>query len=153
MTEIVQRIDEKTEALDALLSECRLDLRKTYRLMAKPKTSNADTSDSWIAFGFYDGLNIIGYVEVMLVRQSLYVRTLGVSRVHRRKGIAKKLILGAVSELGDIDRVYLTCIRQTGNAEIFSKMGFVEVNSSSSERFELIDGTTATEVEMELKLN
>lgn len=153
MKEIVQRIDEKTEALDVLLSECRLDLRKTYRLMAKPKTSNADMSDLWIAFGLYDGLYIIGYVEVMLIRQSLYVRTLGVSRAHRRKGIAKKLILDVAGELGDVDKVYLTCIKQTGNADIFSKMGFIEINSSSSERFELIDGTTATEVEMVLKLN
>ena len=74
-------------------------------------------------------------------------------RSYRRRGVAKELILGVARQHREVGGIFLTCIEQTGNAEVFSRMGFSGVSRATSPRFELIDGTGATEVEMVLKLN
>ncbi|MGX2030062.1 N-acetyltransferase family protein [Methylocaldum gracile] len=93
---------------------------------------------------------VLGVVEYIDQPDQVYVRALAVARRHRRQGVAKCLMSG-VEELAKNahkQAIVLRTVSETGNVEIFSRLGFSEVNREQTNRFVATNGSDVHVVEM-----
>lgn len=93
---------------------------------------------------------VVGVVEFLDQPDQLYVRALAVARRNRRRGVAKRLMLG-IEELAKTSRkraIVVRTVEETGNSKIFSRLGFSEVSREQTNRFVATGGGALHIVEM-----
>lgn len=146
---------EDQEALEAIRSSATNKLRETYRpnqdaLRIKEALGNSEEC----LVAEFDG-RLAGTLRYYVGQDKLALLGLGVSENYRRKGIAKVLIQGLVliARKMELPKLSLWCVKETGNVEIFQKLGFAPVEEKNSELFESDKHDVLTEVRMELVID
>lgn len=97
---------------------------------------------------------IAGTLQYEFIDDRVHVRGLAVHPELRRRGVARRLV-EYVAERGagaGCRAVSLFTIRETGNAEIFQRLGFRIIRESEDSTAELVRGGRPTELYMERPL-
>jgi ribosomal protein S18 acetylase RimI-like enzyme len=97
---------------------------------------------------------VAGTVRYRVENQSVRVVGLGVHPDFRRRGVARALLrcLEEIGKAARATRLHLYTVRQTGNVDVFRRLGFTviaqrEAEFSESDRYEKL-----TDVELEKRL-
>ncbi len=138
-----------TESVQLIYTACTRELREVYAPKPNPKDqllNGIGTNLRIVALD--DSGNVIGVTEYIPQSLFLYVQGIAVAQTHRRRRVASALIEYTAKlavELG-LPALSLTTIKETGNVEVFKKLGFIEIEERISDRFVGIDGKSITEV-------
>ncbi len=97
---------------------------------------------------------VVGTVLYRLDGDALVVTGMGVAATWRRHGVARALVrhLARIGRDGGAAKLRLFTVLETGNVEIFTRLGFVVVDERTAELFERDDAAPLTEVTMECPL-
>lgn len=139
-----------TERVAAIFEDATADLRAIYR----PKRTASDQENATrnrCKLIFENCGIVIGIVEFALDDKEALVQGLAVDRAYRRCGVARALI-GACEErarAAGVSTLRLSTIKETGNTEIFVRLGFSAYGERTAERFIGIDGQPVCQVELE----
>ncbi|HBA54271.1 GNAT family N-acetyltransferase [Syntrophorhabdus aromaticivorans] len=130
-------------------------LRETYRPGQKALANRARISASFERLVALNDDIIIGTVQYRLENQSLRVIGLGVHTDHRRKGVARSLMshLKEIAEREKTTALRLHTIKETGNVEVFTRLGFIVVAEQEDELMESDTFEKLTDVEMVMWLS
>ncbi len=132
-----------------MLSNCCFsELRKIYKPTQKAENHKQRSDSKWTTFEYYSDVDLQGCLKASLVKQELKIQGLAVKKEARRQGIARRLIEYDRLLYPSAEYLSLWCVQQTGNVEVFERIGFTIVESFESDFFELVDGSNATEVKM-----
>ena len=105
----------------------------TLRLLYRPLPSRiqryAERAPRLTRLVAIDGDDIVGTVEYELLGQRLHLINLGVLAQRRRGGVARHLIdaLVQIATAAGANRLSLYTIRETGNVDVFARLGFTVV--------------------------
>lgn len=136
-----------TEPVNLIMSACTQELRKTYA----PKPTNESVtlvqpnSSRIVAVSPKDA--VVGVAECVRRALALYVQGIAVAPAHRRRGVATDLLAHCNSLAADtgLNVLEIVTIKETGNVEIFCRLGFFVVDERVSERFWRNDKQSVTE--------
>jgi len=130
-------------------------LRKTYRPNQAALANKARMTTLLNRLvALCDGL-IVGTVQWTLEDKCLGIVGLGVHPDFRRRGIARELLayLSTMGRQMGATRLRLYTVKETGNVDVFARLGF-HVVAEREDRFSESDQhRTLTEVELELSLH
>ncbi|MBB3102559.1 GNAT family N-acetyltransferase [Azomonas macrocytogenes] len=151
MVHIREKTINDSAAVAEVITLATADLRRVYRPVSKPM-KRAILEEKYISkmLVAVDGELIFGVAEYYTKPDSLYIQGLATHPQHRRRGIAQALI-NAVEEIAireNKPKLTLSTIKETGNSQIFARLGFIVVNEVRAEEFEGIDGQNVIKVEM-----
>ena len=150
---MIKQISNSDTQAVSLSRRCFDELRQIYRPTGQAKKIKSSDKDLWTSFGYYTGGQLVGYVEVKICDNELYLRSLAVEKQYRRQGIARELINQVAQKYDQATVVSLWCVEQTGNVFVFKTLGFSVFQKLESDLFELPDGTKATEVLLKTTLH
>jgi ribosomal protein S18 acetylase RimI-like enzyme len=94
---------------------------------------------------------VVGVAEFFVRSSEVYAQGIAVAATHRQRGIATAL-LDHIVELAiglAIPKVQVSTIKETGNVEIFKRMGFAVIEERISARFIGLDEQQVTEVSLQ----
>jgi len=79
---------------------------------------------------------------------ALYVQGIAVAPTHRRRGVAGILLdyIATIAVDMGLPALSVATIKETGNVEVFRRLGFIVIEEQASERFLGIHGQPVTEV-------
>lgn len=130
------------------------DLRRVYRRSTNTGKPGVNAEITPITLVAVEADLIVGVVDYCIEPDSLYIRDLAIHPQYRRRGIARALIQ-AVEEIAGREgkpKLTLSTIKETGNPQIFTRLGFTVVNDILTETFEGADGQAVTKTDMHRKL-
>lgn len=137
-----------TEPVNIIMASCTRELRKVYT--PKPNAENVSQSQSHssriVAVEHTEA--IVGVAECIGRASALYVQGIAVAPSHRRCGVATDLLDFCTTLAADagLPALEITTIKETGNVEIFLRLGFLVIAERTSERFWSRDERPVTEV-------
>lgn len=149
-----ENIDDQL-GIQAVDAAAAATLRPIYRPNPKALVNKAQVrAHLHRLVAIIDG-HVVGTVQYQVADQSVRIMGLGVHPDFRRRGVARHLLqfLKEIGKQEKATRLQLHTIQQTGNVEVFKRLGFTviaegEDEFAESDRFEkLID------VEMEMQLS
>ena len=151
---IREMTDDEAESVREVNAESVATLRKVYRpaqaaLSRKAKRKNLRTALVCVSKG-----KIVATVEYEGDSDTLHVLGPMVLPAYRRKGIAR-LLMDHLAEVGrkhGMHALSLNTIKQTGNVQVFSKLGFRAVRECPDQWAESISGEHLVDVYMERNL-
>lgn len=129
-------------------------LRETYRPNQAALANRPRASTKRIRLVARLDNRVVGIAQYYWKEDLLHVMDLGVHIDFRRQGVAKALF----AYLEDIGRAHgarclsLHTVKETGNVEIFRKLGFKPISEQRSELFESDQYASLTDVYMEKPL-
>lgn len=129
-------------------------LRKTYRPNQAALANKARLSTRLKRLvATVDG-QIVGTVQYYVEKDSVRVIGLGVHPDFRCQGVAHALLrfLEAAGREGGATRLHLYTVKQTGNVEVFCRLGFIVIAERKDEFSESDTHQFLTDVEMEKHL-
>lgn len=137
------------EPVELIMTSCTSELRAVYA--PKPRTAIAPVSHSspGLRVVAVDHTNtVVGVAEYLAHPLTLYVQGIAVAPAHRRRGVAGILLDHITTLTVDmrLPSVQVATIKETGNVEIFKRLGFAVVEERTSERFLGQHGQPVTEV-------
>lgn len=141
-------LSSDTEPVNFIMASCTRELRKVY--VPKPNAENVSRnqphSSRIVALDHTE--TIVGVAECVGRESALYVQGIAVAPTHRRRGVATDLLAHSASLAADagLPALEITTIRETGNVEIFCRLGFLVIEEHVSERFWSHDERAVTEV-------
>lgn len=140
-------VTSDAEPVQNIIASCTFELRAFY--VPKPEivsASYASVTSRVVAVDNTD--TVIGVAECIDHLLALYVQGVAVAPTHRRLGVASA-ILNYMTKLA-VDKGYtaleVATIKETGNVEIFKRLGFAVFEERTSERFLGQHGQSVTEV-------
>lgn len=94
---------------------------------------------------------VVGMVTFEVDGKALYFGSLGVLENFRRQGIATAIVVHLEQTAKSQGFKKLTCatVKETGNVQIFEKLGFSVISSQLSDKFVSVNGEPVFEVRME----
>jgi ribosomal protein S18 acetylase RimI-like enzyme len=137
-----------TEMVDLIMTACTRELRTIYSL--KPNAENVSKSQARssriVAVDHTE--KVVGIAECVDRASAIYVQGIAVSPTHRRCGVATDLLAYSASLAADAGfcALEVATIKETGNVEIFRRLGFFVISERVSERFWSHDERSVTEV-------
>jgi ribosomal protein S18 acetylase RimI-like enzyme len=125
-------------------------LRRAYRPTAALEARDISYGPSTVLVAVLDG-RVVGGMTCSQEVNSLHLRRIGVDPVYHRRGIAGALIAEAATRAraDRLERLSLDTIRETGNVEIFRRLGFSVIFEESTDLFADSHGAAVTNVRME----
>ncbi|MCP4745673.1 MAG: GNAT family N-acetyltransferase [Desulfobacteraceae bacterium] len=148
-----ERVADKTE-IQNVKASATATLRQTYR----PKQRAIDNKDKirgclQRVVAAANG-RVVGTVQYSLESQIVRITGLGVHTDYRQKGIARNLIrhLEKISIEKKVNQLKLHTVKETGNVDVFRRLGFTVVAERESNFFESDRFDKLTEVEMIMRL-
>lgn len=138
------------ERVTIIMQEATADLRKVYRPLGALKQDKYVT-EGWRKIVFETHGLVIGVVEVTLNGKSAFIQGLAVDREYRKQGVARKLI-GVCEDRSrskGATLLRLLTIKETGNPEIFRRLGFLISSEKISERFIGSDERPVFQIELQ----
>ncbi|MCW8934569.1 MAG: GNAT family N-acetyltransferase [Gammaproteobacteria bacterium] len=151
MIEIRQQIDSDAEDVKFITAVTTDELRTVYRPV-KPfvKNKNENNNEKTIYIVAVVNENVVGIAEYVIYDNSILIRGLAVSPMHRRQGVAKAIIdhITLCAKKDIRTQLTLSTIKETGNTHAFLHMGFTIDSEEISEKFEGINGEQVTIVKM-----
>ena len=140
------------ESVQCIMASCTRELRAVYAPVPQADKASADHAPPGSRVVAVDHAGtVVGAAECIARPQALYVQGVAVAPTHRRCGVARALITYIVSLARDMGFPVLqvATIRETGNAEVFERLGFSVIEEQTSERFQGRHGQPVTEVTLE----
>lgn len=129
-------------------------LRRTYRPSQKAIANKARIRKQTQRLVAVINDRVVGSVEYHITDQSLGIMGLGVHQDFRLLGVARSLFcaLEAIASKEGVARIQLYTVKETGNVDIFKRLGFM-VASEQEDEFSESDGfSKLTGVEMVMQL-
>jgi GNAT superfamily N-acetyltransferase len=144
-----QPVDD--ESIKRITAESTVELRAVYAPKALDKTSVTAPSSAPRVVALDIGHAIVGVAEYIVESTAVYVQGIAVSASHRRCGIAAALLkhIEMITAGLQIPALKVKTILETGNVEIFERMGFHLIDERVSERFIGPQGQAVFEVTLE----
>jgi ribosomal protein S18 acetylase RimI-like enzyme len=142
-------VESDAEFVNLIVASCTRELRTVYCPRPLNNASAVASSHSLARVVAVDHTGtVVGIAEYIERPSAIYVQGIAVAPTHRRSGIAGDLLehiksLAAHRGLPDLE---LATIKETGNVEIFRRLGFTVSEERISERFQGRDGMPVTEV-------
>ncbi|MCH8543366.1 MAG: GNAT family N-acetyltransferase [Alcanivorax sp.] len=136
-------------ALQALRQEVTNALRRIY--LPKEEVSGLrrvmPRFDTLVAI--VDG-ELIGTLEYTLAHEAVYLQGLGVAEAWQGQGVARRLVdaAAALADRYPLPRLELCTIRETGNVQVFERLGFTVCDEAPSTQFVGAVGQPVSEVMM-----
>ena len=130
------------------------DLRRVYRRATNTGTPGVNAEITPITLVAVEASLIVGVVDYCIEPDSLYIRCLAIHPQYRRRGIARALIQ-AIEEIANREgklKLTLSTIKETGNPQIFTRLGFTVFKDILTETFEGVNGQAVTKTDMHRKL-
>ncbi len=151
---IREMTDEDAECVREVNTLSVATLRRVYRpsqaaISRKAKRDKLRTNLVCVSEG-----RIIATLEYEKNNDTLHVLGPMILPAYRRKGVAR-LIMEHLADIGrqsGVRALSLYTIKQTGNVEIFSKLGFLVLRESPDQWLESVSGEDLVEVYMERNL-
>ncbi|MBW7900757.1 MAG: GNAT family N-acetyltransferase [Rhodocyclaceae bacterium] len=143
-----------TEAVDLITAACTRELRRVYSPKPSAEPILRNRSDSSRIVAVDDAEAIVGVAECIRHASAVYVQGIAVAPTHRRCGVAADLLAyGASLAAGaGCPALELATIKETGNVEIFCRLGFRVIEERVSDRFWSHDERPVTEVTLRRRL-
>lgn len=125
-------------------------LRQTYRPKQRAIENKARISPSLQRLVAVTDGRVVGTVQYYLEGQSVRLIGLGVHTDYRQKGVAGSLIsyLEKVGRREKATQLKLHTVKETGNVEVFRRLGFTVVSEREDDLFESARFEKLTDVEM-----
>jgi ribosomal protein S18 acetylase RimI-like enzyme len=148
-------VESDAEFVNLIVASCTRELRTVYCSRPLSNASAVASSYSLARVVAVDHTGtVVGIAECIERPSVIYVQGIAVAPTHRRSGIAGDLLehiksLAAHRGLPDLE---LATIKETGNVEIFRRLGFTVSEERVSERFQGSDGMPVTEVTLKRHL-
>lgn len=137
-----------TRAADLIMASCTRELRQVYgpRPDAAAPAPEAAYSSRLVAVD--EAGIVIGIAECIGRSTALYVQGIAVAPARRRRGVAGELLAyGALlAAATGSPALELATIKETGNVEIFCRLGFRVVGECLSQRYWSREKRPVTEV-------
>ena len=123
-------------------------LRRTYRPNAARLAQRGGRRRGGTQLVAVEGGRVVGTVTCDDRGGEVHLRNLAVDPGHQRRGVARQLIETAHERALELGRGCLTVetIRETGNVEIFERLGFDVVRERPSQLMEASGGRPVTDV-------
>ncbi|MBA3997863.1 MAG: hypothetical protein C0489_04085 [Candidatus Accumulibacter sp.] len=143
-----------TEPVGLIVSSCTHELRMIYAPKPDAGTDAGSVfqsrhrSSRIVAVD--DAGTIAGVAECVGRAAALYVQGIAVAPTHRRCGVATNLLAHCASLAASAELPFLeiATIKETGNVEIFLRLGFIVIDERVSECFWSYDRQPVTEVRL-----
>jgi N-acetylglutamate synthase-like GNAT family acetyltransferase len=147
MIKIRNQTDSDSAAVQSIIAATTSELRTVYRPI---KTNAPNKTEKPIKIIATIKEKVVGSAEYLVCEDSVLVRGLAVSPVHRRQGVARTIIEHVMlkSRKAGKTKLVLSTIKETGNTDVFLHMGFTIASEAKSEMFESIQGEQVTLVNM-----
>jgi len=137
------------ESVEFIMASATRELRAVYApvpLTDIAPVKHSSSSTRVVALDRTD--TVVGVAECIVCPLALYVQGVAVASTHRRCGVAGAL-LGHLAMLAvdmGLPVVQVATIKETGNVEVFQRLGFEVIEERISERFLGLHGQPVTEV-------
>jgi len=154
MIEIRQTLPEDTDDLQVILNHEFRFLRSVYRPTKAGHTDKSSISRDLTRLVAILRETVAGTIQYYIDNDFMRITGLAVYEVYRRQGIARALVnhvFELAQEKGCLS-VRLSTIKETGNVDIFQKLGFEVIGENTDKLCEGINGEKVTDVEMERRL-
>ena len=140
------------ESVQDIMSSCTGELRAVYapKPQAVIASVNHESPGSRVVAVDRTGL-LVGVAEYFARPLALYVQGVAVAPMHRRRGAAGALLAHIATLAIDLSlpALQVATIKETGNVEVFKRLGFSVIEEQTSERFLGQQGQPVTEVTLE----
>lgn len=148
MTRIRKFLASDTESVDLIIACCTQELRRIYSPKPAAKSLSEIQLDSSRIVAVGPEQTVIGVAECIYRHSVLYVQGIAVSPAYRRHGIATGLLAhsNSLAAAVGLNMLEITTIKETGNADIFCRLGFLVADERISDRFWRHDKQPVTEV-------
>jgi len=138
-----------TESVQLIMASCTSELRAVYALKPQSEAVLAHHSlpNSRVVAVDNTG-TLVGVAECIPHQLALYVQGIAVAPTHRRRGVAGILLdyIATIAVDMGLPALSVATIKETGNVEVFRRLGFTVIEEQASERFLGIHGQPVTEV-------
>ncbi len=137
-----------TEPVNLIMASCTRELRRVYT--PKPNVESVSERQSFssriVAVDHTE--TVVGVAECIGRDLVLYVQGIAVAPTHRRRGVATDLLAHSTRLAADVgvQALEIATIKETGNVEIFCRLGFLVIDERVSKRFLSQDDRPVTEV-------
>lgn len=150
MIEVRKKIEPDTEIVKSITAAATDELRSIYRPIKNKVKTEIEEPISIVAT---IKNNVVGSAEYLIFENSILVRGLAVSPIHRKQGVARAIIEHLILEAQNEGKaeILLSTIKETGNTNVFLRMGFTADSEVVSEIFEGVQGEQVTLVNMSKK--
>jgi ribosomal protein S18 acetylase RimI-like enzyme len=153
MLEVEVREEMAADADDvaAVSASAIATLRETYRPNQKALANKQAIADSLTRLVAVHNGRVVGTVQYTLIDDRVHFLSLGVLAEFRRHGVTRRLIeeLAKVGRLAGAAKLSTFTVTQTGNCEIFERLGFRVILEEPSDYFESDHFKTITEAYLE----
>lgn len=153
---ITVRLEEAgdRQGIEAVHASAAATLRQTYRPSQKAVANKAGISARLRKLVAIADGRVVGTVQYYIESQTVRVIGLGVHTDYRKKGVARSLVhhLHTIGVREDATHLQLHTIKETGNVEIFTRLGFMVVTEREDELMESDRFEELTDVEMTMQL-
>ena len=148
-----ERVEDQAETQN-VIAAATATLRQTYRPKQNAIENKARISPGLQRLVAVAGGRVVGTVQYYLEGQSVRVICLSVHTDYRQKGGARSLIrhLEKIGIGEKTTQLKLHTVRETGNVNIFKRLGFTVVAEREDDLFESDRFEKLTDVEMILHL-
>lgn len=141
------------ESVDRIMKSSTQELRAVYAPKLKAEISSVNHSPSSTKVVALDNADmVVGVAECIVCPLALYVQGVAVASTHRQRGVAGALLvhIAKIAVGNGRSIVQLATIKETGNVEIFKRLGFDVIEERIAERFLGLHGQPVTEVTLQL---
>lgn len=148
-----ERVEDQEE-IQCLSAAATASLRQTYRPKKKAIENKARMSSSLQRLvAIVDG-RVVGTVQYYMENRSVCLLGLGVHADYRQKGVARCLIryLEKIGKRESATQLKLHTVKETGNVDIFRRLGFTVVAEREEDLFESDRFDKLTEVELTMHI-
>lgn len=149
---IIVRLEEvgDKQGIETVRAAATATLRQTYRPSQKAIADKASASASFKRLVAVADGRVVGTVQYYVENQAVRVIGLGVHADYRKKGIARAIIhhLQNIGMKEKANHVLLHTIKETGNVEVFTHLGFTVISEQKDELMESDIFEKLTEVKM-----
>lgn len=137
------------ESVQLIMASCTRQLRAVYVPIQHVEIASDNHSSPNLRVVAVDCTDtVVGVAECISHPSALYAQGIAVDPMHRRLGVARALLDHIAKLAVDMGHtvVEVATIKETGNVEIFTSLGFAVIEERTSERFLGQHGQPVTEV-------
>jgi len=138
---------QHSAAVNSIMTVVTAELRSVYRPI---KDRAQKETDKPLCIVASINNNVAGSAEYLIYENSILVRGLAVSPAYRRQGVARAMIeyVQLKAQQHGKAELVLHTIKETGNADIFLRLGFTTTAETISEKFTAVQGEQLTLITM-----
>ncbi|OPX96067.1 MAG: Acetyltransferase (GNAT) family protein [Syntrophorhabdus sp. PtaB.Bin006] len=138
------------QGIETVRAAATATLRQTYRPSQKAIANRARASGSFKRLVAVADSRVVGTVQYYIESQAVRIIGLGVRTDYRKKGVARAIIhhLRNIGIKEKASHVLLHTIKETGNVEVFTRLGFTVVSEQKDELMESDIFENLTEVKL-----